>query len=312
MKRATVALAGGVMFAGALRAHEADAATAAPWWTVWTWEPGTVATLFVMGALYWSGLRALRRATGRSGKLRREATMYGCGWVLLCVALLSPVHPWGSRLFSVHMTQHELLMVAAAPLIILGRPAVVLLFALPRGAARGGLAGARRWGAGGVWRWAGNPLVAWLVHAVALWIWHVPVLFEATLDNEWVHAAQHVSFFGTALLFWQAVFYGPWRRTGYGLAVLNLFTTALHTGALGALLTFASRLWYPAYAARAAEAGFAPLEDQQLGGLLMWIPAGLVYVVAGLALFAGWLRESERRSELRLNSTLSCARSSSL
>jgi cytochrome c oxidase assembly factor CtaG len=82
---------------------------------------------------------------------------------------------------------------------------------------------------------------------------------------------------------------------GYGAAVLYLFTTAVHTSILGALLTFSPTLWYPAYLRTTAAWGLTALEDQQLGGLVMWVPAGLVYIAAGLALFAGWLRESERR-----------------
>jgi putative membrane protein len=76
-----------------------------------------------------------------------------------------------------------------------------------------------------------------------------------------------------------------------------MFTTALHSGLLGALITFANRVWYPAYLTRTSAWGLTALEDQQIGGLIMWVPAGLVYIVAGLALFAGWLRESEKRAQ---------------
>jgi cytochrome c oxidase assembly factor CtaG len=146
-----------------------------------------------------------------------------------------------------------------------------------------------------VWRAITNPLAAWLIHAVALWVWHIPVLFEAVLEREWVHTLQHLSFFLSALLFWWALIHGRERALGYGAAVLFLFTTALHSGLLGALITFAPNVWYPGYLKTTQTWGLTPLEDQQLGGLIMWIPAGLVYVVAGLALFAGWLRESEAR-----------------
>ena len=111
-----------------------------------------------------------------------------------------------------------------------------------------------------------------------------------------MHAAQHASFLGSALLFWWALIHGKHRTIGYGLAVLYMFTTALHSGLLGALLTFARSVWYPSYLQTTEAWGVTALEDQQLGGLIMWIPAGLVYIIAGLALFAGWLREAERRS----------------
>jgi PQQ-dependent dehydrogenase (methanol/ethanol family) len=101
-------------------------------------------------------------------------------------------------------------------------------------------------------------------------------------------------FLFSAILFWWALVHGGHRAMGYGLAVLYMFTTALHSGLLGALLTFASTTWYPAYS-HTQSWNLTPLEDQQLGGLIMWVPAGLIYVVAGLALFAGWIRESRLR-----------------
>src|SRR5437868_8834822 len=160
------------------------------------------------------------------------------------------------------MTQHEILMLVAAPLLVLGRPLVPFLWALPRGWAKQ----LARWSKGNVWSssWHGltNPFVAWVLHAVVLWTWHIPVLFQATLQSEWVHALQHASFLVSALLFWWAVIHGRQRALGFGLAVLYMFTTALHSGLLGALLTFANSLWYPAYADRTKAWGLTPLEDQ--------------------------------------------------
>ena len=194
------------------------------------------------------------------------------------------------------MTQHELLMLVAAPLLVLGRPLVPFLWALPRSWA----VTLARWSKlqpwEKTWRAVSNPVVAWVIHAAVLWAWHAPLLFQATLDNESIHALQHASFLFSALLFWWAVIHGRQRALGFGLAVLYMFTTALHSGLLGALLTFANSVWYPAYTDRTTAWGLTPLEDQQIGGLIMWIPAGLVYVAAALALFAGWLRESETRA----------------
>ena len=281
-----------------LRAH-GDAPLPENWWRTWDFDPLTVVSLFVFGALYLAGMRCLRAATGRRDKLRRESWCFAAGWIALAVALLSPVHPLSGVLFSVHMTQHELLMVIAAPLVVLGRPAMVMLWAFPRGSSRRTLGVLRRAGFGRLWHWLMNAFVASVVHAVALWVWHVPVLFEATLRSDAVHALQHAMFFGTALMFWQAVLFGERRAADYGLAVLYLFLTAMHSGALGALITFASGAWYSVYDTTTSPWGLTPLEDQQLGGLIMWIPAGMVYVVAGLILFAAWLRESDRRGALR-------------
>ena len=294
---ALLTFAGGIN--AQLEAHGETAPLPSNWWRTWDLDPATVVSLFVFGALYAAGLGSLRAATRRPGKLRREAVYFALGWIVLVIALLSPVHPLSSVLFYVHMTQHELLMVVAAPLVVLGRPATVMLWAFPSAACREVLGKLRQAGLGYVWRWSTNALIAFVMHALVLWVWHVPVLFEATLASDAVHALQHALFFGTALMFWQAVLVGERRAADYGLAVLYLFLTAMHSGALGALITFASTPWYPSYTTRAPMWLLTPLEDQQLGGLIMWIPAGMIYVVAGLALFAAWLRESDRRVRQR-------------
>jgi putative membrane protein len=148
-----------------------------------------------------------------------------------------------------------------------------------------------RWTGHAGWRtcWAAltAPLVTWSLHAIALWGWHLPRLFEAALRDNGVHTLQHLSFLGTALLFWWSAL-KPAARGAQGKAMLYLFTTMVHTGALGALLTLSSVPWYPAYQASASALGLDLLEDQQLGGLVMWVPAGMAYVAAGLALAMRW------------------------
>jgi putative membrane protein len=110
-------------------------------------------------------------------------------------------------------------------------------------------------------------------------------LFDATLKSDIVHAVQHTSFFGTALLFWWAVINGSRDRSSRLAGVFFLFLTSLHSGVLGAFLTFTRGVWYSAYLDTTASWGITPLEDQQLGGLIMWIPAGIVYILAGLIMF---------------------------
>jgi putative membrane protein len=265
-------------------------------WRTWSWEPGVIAGLSLSACLYFQGIRKLWREAGVGhGVHEWEAGAYALGWLSLLVALVSPLHAWGRVLFSAHMTQHEVLMLIAAPLLVLGRPLLPFLWALPLKWARTiGNFGKAAWFQRG-WRVITNPLAAWAVHAVALWVWHIPALFQATLDSELVHTAQHLSFLLSALLFWWALIHGRQGFLGYGAATLYVFTTSVHSGLLGALLTFARTVWYPSYKGLTDSWGLTPLEDQQLGGLIMWIPAGLVYIVAGLALFAGWLRESEAR-----------------
>jgi cytochrome c oxidase assembly factor CtaG len=195
-------------------------------------------------------------------------------------------------------------MLVAAPLLVLGRPIIAFLWALPVGWAPRLTRATNIPSVRSSWAFITAPFVAWLIHALVLWSWHVPALFQATLTSDLVHSAQHASFLGSALLFWWAIMHGRQRAVGFGIAVLYLFTTALHSGLLGALLTFARSVWYPAYTGTTDAWGLTPLEDQQLGGLIMWIPAGLVYIIAGLALFAGWLRESETRAQMRERSVV--------
>lgn len=142
-----------------------------------------------------------------------------------------------------------------------------------------------------------TPLATWLLSAAALWIWHAPTWFSATLHSHAIHAAQHASFLGTSLLFWWALFDQHGGRLGYGGAVMYVFTTIIHTSVLGALLTFAPRVWYTPYLATAPAWHLTALEDQQIGGLIMWVPAGTLLTVIGLVLLVKWLNESERRWE---------------
>lgn len=268
-------------------AHDGEPLKPHDLWAAWTFDPRMVIPLLLTAVLY------LRGATWVHGISSRQKIYFWSGWFLLCIALLSPLHPLGEALFSAHMAQHELLMVVVAPLLVLARPLVALLWGLPFVWRRALGQWSKRTTVQGMWRFFTHPMTAWWVHAAVLWLWHLPLLFQATLDNDWIHAAQHVSFLGSALLFWWSLFHAQ-GKVRYGAGVLYLFTTAIHTSILGALLTFASSVWYPAYTATTSAWGLTPLEDQQVGGLIMWIPAGLVYVIGGLALFALWLRESDR------------------
>ena len=277
-----------------------DGANAASLWTAWDWEPGIVAPLVVGGFLYGRGLRLLWDEHIGRGVRVWEALCFGAGWLVTAIALLSPVHELSEQLFSIHMVQHELLMVVAAPLLVLGRPLVPMLWAFPSRARRTIGRATQRPAWRVCWRCITRPTVAFVIHGSAIWIWHAPALYQATLTSDFVHALQHASFFGTALLFWWTIVQGhaPGGRSramSFGTAVLLLFGTALHSGALGALLTFSRTLWYPAYGTSAASWGLTPLEDQQLAGLIMWIPASFAYLIGALLLFAGWLQASEDR-----------------
>lgn len=260
-------------------------------WSAWTLEAGVVLPVMAALLLYARGLHRVWRRAGEGRGVRHwQAWCFAGGMFTLALALVSPLHALGGALFSAHMTQHVLLMGVAAPLIVLGAPLTAFTWALPL---RGRRTVSRVLGRGGfrsVWKFLITPAVAWVLHAAAIWIWHAPSLYAATVTSELAHTAQHSSFVGTALLFWWALR----DRPRHGLAVLYLFTTAVHSSLLGALLAFSPEALYAPYESTAPAWGLSALEDQQLGGLIMWVPAGLVYFGAALALLASWMRQSER------------------
>jgi cytochrome c oxidase assembly factor CtaG len=237
--------------------------------------------------LYARGVRALWRRAGPGRGIRlRDVTCFALGWVALAAALLTPLDTLAERSFALHMIQHELLMVVAAPLIALGRPLEAWAWAVPSGLTRRVAAFVRTSPVRSALWLLAAPASAWIVHAVALWVWHVPMLFKAALASLPLHVLQHTCFFVSALGFWWAVTGGN-RRMPAASSIAALFVTMLHTSALGALLTFAPSAWYAG--ADAPALGLSALEDQQLGGLVMWVPGGLAYLIAGLAVVRVWL-----------------------
>jgi putative membrane protein len=245
-----------------------------------------VVALVVGAVLYAHGIATLWRRAGWGRGIRRgDAVVFALGWIALGASLLSPIDDWADRSFAVHMIQHELLMVVAAPLIVLGRPLETWTWAVSLRTRRFFAATARTSTLRTVGTLTMLPLGAWIVHALALWLWHLPLLFRAALLDPLVHLLQHACFFGTALAYWWSVF--GRTRSPKGSSIASLFTTMLHTSALGALLTFAPSPWYAAEGTRAF--GLSALEDQQLGGLIMWVPGGLAYLLACLLLVGRWL-----------------------
>ncbi|REG48464.1 cytochrome c oxidase assembly factor CtaG [Paraburkholderia sp. BL6669N2] len=271
-----------------------DAEKAAPSFG-WSFDAWVAVLLFVSTAAYASGyLRLLRRGSRRSRSRRTwHAGAFATGTLALIFALCSPLDRLSAALFSAHMVQHETMMLIAAPLLVLGRPLGVWIWSLPRAG--------RRWVGRSVlaptfarvWRRMTSPLAGWMLHAAALWGWHAPALFEAALAHPWIHTLQHTSFMLSALVFWWTVFgEGVSRRSG-GHAMLSVFTTMLHTSALGALIALAPGLWYPSYVEPTSALGFDPLHDQQAGGLIMWVPGAAAYLIGGLTIGMRWLRGYE-------------------
>lgn len=271
-----------------------DAREAMRWWTA---DPSAIAIAGISSAIYVRGVRVLWAGGASRGIQRWEAACFAAGQLSLLVALVSPIDRLSDILFSAHMTQHEIIMLVAPPLVVLGRPWVAALWALPRDTrvrARVFLARPR---ARRLWRSLTSPITAVVVHGAVVWAWHVPLLFEAALRDERVHAVQHATFFVTAALFWWAILRGRYGRLGYGLAVALVFATAMHTSVLGALVTLASRVLYPLHVVRGQAYGIDAQEDQALAGIVMWVPSGVLLTLVAGALFACWLGEAGRRVE---------------
>lgn len=272
---------------------------------VWPgWDALVAGALVCFAVLYVVAVaRVWRRAGVGRGARWRDVGFSMAGWLALMVALVSPLDAMSDLRFWAHMTQHELLMLVAAPLFVLGRPLTLLPWVMPEaGRRRFALIAWPRWRP--VWRALTAPVTALLVHGIIVWVAHAPRLFEAALAHDGVHAVQHMLFFGSAALFWWALVHGRYGRMGYGVSVLFVFVTAVHTGALGALLTMSPRLWYGSYLDAAGGDVAAALADQQMAGLLMWIPAGVLFMLIGLGLFSAWMGEQHRRSNHGVARTL--------
>ena len=261
-------------------------------WVAWNLDP-------VLLGGFLLAVWAYRRGQTGGPKRQIDSWRAGCftmALVALGLALLSPLDALSSALASAHMVQHLLLMLVAAPLLALSAPSSAIL--------RGSPLAVRR--ASGRWRRRlrlthGNlsvlrhPAAVWLLHVGVIWFWHAAGPYDAALGSEPLHLLEHASILVTAVLFWHVVagFRGA-ARVSNGLGVLLVFAMAMQSVFLSVLLTFARTPWYSGYATTTAPWGLDPLADQQLAGVIMWIPAGAIYLVAALALLAAWVQASER------------------
>lgn len=246
----------------------------------WTLSPEITVPLLLALALYLIGLvRLRRRAKGGRSRLTADAARYLAGWAILTAALVSPLHEAGEVSFSMHMIEHELIMLPAALLLVAARPGPVLLWGTPA-TVRQAVAPFLRLG---LWRQLGSPLVATALQAIALVMWHMPFLFDRALRSEGWHIAQHLSFVVTALAFWWSMLARRGEPASNLVAALCLFVTSMVGAGVGALMALAASPWYPAYAELGMTPfGLSPEADQQLAGVIMWVPGGLFHLIAAL------------------------------
>lgn len=261
-------------------------------WTAWTFDPIVLALLAGTALAYRSGWR-----DGPDPPLRRAAFWGGLG--AIAIALVSPIDAMSGVLVSAHMAQHVLLVLVAAPLLAVSAPGGALLRGTPHGV-RSSTRSARR-GIGldpDRLRALRSPIARWLAYVVTLWVWHASVVYGLAVEHPVVHAVEHATFLATAFLVWSAIL-GPVRvRVARGLGLLGVFTLGLQGIFLSVLLTFARAPYYAEYLTPSAAWGLEPLTDQQLAGVLMWIPAGFIHTGIALFLLISWLREHETSDDL--------------
>ncbi len=260
------------------------------WFSLILVQVGLVTLAYTKG---WRRWRLKPRTHSVGSEL--QPFFFGLGVFSLLSALLPPIDTLSEELASVHMVQHMLLMMVAAPLLIVGASPHFVLLGLPS-----------KWRRQ-IWVWRrfmirlGRPLmgprragtIAGL-YACILWLWHLPQLYQAALENRLLHGLQHVAFFGGAYFFWRVVLNPRLHlRVNLGTGILYLFVASLHSMALGVLMAVAPSVWYKPYISSSWKHGLSALEDQQIAGYIMWMPAGMTYVVVAGALMLEVLRRSE-------------------
>lgn len=260
-------------------------------WSAWHPDPIAIAVAAAAVSLYASGLNA----TGVRAVSRARAACFAGGVGIAVLATISPLHAAADATFTSHMAQHMLFMFVAAPLIVAGRPALVIALALPFGIRRRGWRLAASRPVAILPRVARNPLTIFVVYAATVWLWHLPGPYQTAVRSDVVHALEHATFLGTSVAFWGAVARtGPRRRVGYLPSMLLVVGTMMQSTWLAAVLTFGGSA-YPIYAARAPSWGVDALADQQMAGSIMWIVPAIAYFAVLGVLFTRWMRELDAR-----------------
>jgi putative membrane protein len=250
-----------------------------------------------IGLAYLIGYRRFSRRRHAATSFRTRSGLFVVGYAALVIALASPLHSVGEQYFAVHMVQHLLLSLVAAPLLLLSSSMPVLVWALP---ARNRATIGRVIGQPGpirsVLRGLTQPLVAWWLFVIGQWVWHQPAAYDWALENPWAHYLEHVSFFVTAVLFWWPVIGAPPLPSplGFPARLAYTFLAWLPNSLLGAGITLSRAPLYPFYVASAERTGVDPSFDQQLAGLIMWVPGDLLFASILLLLLVAFMQNEER------------------
>ena len=237
-----------------------------------------------------------------------RTTVFFLGLAALVLALASGIELLAGDLFSVHMLQHMLLTIVAAPLLMLGAPVRPLLRGMPAIVRTGvvrPLAGSSAMR--GLMHLLRHPLVAVVIYVGGLYLWHWPSLYDAAVENSALHGLEHLHFMLGALLFWSVVIDPePFKGTlPYAARIVYLLLAgAAQNTLLGGLLSFSTRVLYTHYAATTARLGVDTLTDQRIGGAIMWVPGDAIFLAAVSGAFFMWLDTEEREQRRREQGTL--------
>lgn len=266
----------------------------------WAWRPEIILSLGLAATIHLVGRWRLKKRGAHSLINPWRSVSYLAGLAVLWVALMSPIDVLSGQFFYMHMIQHLLLVMIAPPLLLIADPMPIMMWGLPR---------ALRTEIG---RWLRpdsrfrqvlqaitTPGLVWLYFVATLVGWHEPSAYNLTLVSEFFHDLEHITFFATAMLFWWHVIgsaphihrrLSPGLRIGYALSVVP--ASAL----TGIAIAFASEPIYTYYTTVPRLGHMTVLEDQMLGGVIMWIPGSMMYIVAALVLLAVWIRAEEMKS----------------
>jgi putative membrane protein len=259
----------------------------------WSLDPVPLLAVAVAGgAFLWAARRV--EASGRAPHPRWRTASYLAGLAAIVLALSSPIEAYEGALFSVHMVQHMLLELVAAPLLLLGAPVTLALRAATPSVRRTLLSILHS----RVVAVVSFPLVGWLLFAAVNWGWHFSPLYDQALENPPLHYFQHATFLAAALLFWWPVVGAdPSRwRLPYPVRLFYLFLAMPQNSFLGVALMGAPAILYPHYLSNLRTWGPTALADQSLGGVLMWVGGDLVFLTAMAGVVAAWVRQEDRRT----------------
>ena len=271
----------------------------------WTFDPLVAVGLTLTGAAYLWAVRRVNREHPANRQPAHRSWLFGAGLAAIGLALLSPIEAYEGALFSVHMVQHILLELVAAPLLLAGGPITLVLRVASPSVRRRILSVLQS----RIVHLISFPVIAWILFAAVNWGWHFSVFYDQALENAALHYFQHATFLGAALLFWWPVIGvdpSPWRMP-HPVRLLYLFLAMPQNSFLGVALLSASTALYPHYVTNVRSWGPTPLADQQLGGMLMWVVGDLAFLAGMAVVVVAWMRHEERRTA-RLDARLTAER----